>query len=852
MPALRLLTEMLLFVAVLLVACCSATSHGQSFGNQREQFQYPPASYDVAVELYRDGKLPDAATALIEALNGSPRDAGGRWIDSIPMHALLGECHYQAGDLSAAMIQYEAAITIAAGNKDWASQIEWKSPSKVSLPRQMRFRIVDGVAPAEIFARHGDAGAVMIDAVEIFRGLATALYRRRVILGPLSIQDALPKQVFKTIVLADHPFGSAITGTVLTCASFAVGDDGAVRDQWRAIAKADGNMHPLSPLAMIVAARSMANQHDPIAAASVAIEAATAASALGQPEWAGEAIAIASGCVDVRAVNADVARQVQDAASEIAVSQLRKSRMTTITSLLAGADVAITRGRLEAAGVMLNHAMLLLQRRDVFLPRTRALADWLTARLAAGNGDAMEVGGRVDTAIARVLAFANGDQVGLVPPTAAKASDFIIASTPRLFQLEWLRVETERRGRKLENFSELAASVIQPSACVAQCDPVEGLAFAIADLSTLMESRLSLRWKDDSPWEVLLQTDALHRERYLKSLPLGGRVDQARRLVAEGLKGQAFESMTTQIAISRDVIAATVPPPLSDASSLQRLPDDAALLTFVSVDDAVIATLTCRGETKAWRIESMRRSLGDIVKLLRDIGVVTTRGTRPIDDPWRWRTTAVTLRKRLIPDDAASLLQNVNKIQIVPDGPLWYLPFELLSLDDEGKSLWADRYSIAYAPTPGFAVEPGSKRESTLPTDASSLVLSEFRSAATASVLGDGRDIATALMTIRCSGVDNVLISRWPVGGESTALLIGEYLQELPHDRPENAWRRAVAILRRTTLDPASEPLLNHADLAADLAAEATAGNATTGDLPLFWAGYLYSGGYLHSGDAGR
>jgi CHAT domain-containing protein len=85
---------------------------------------------------------------------------------------------------------------------------------------------------------------------------------------------------------------------------------------------------------------------------------------------------------------------------------------------------------------------------------------------------------------------------------------------------------------------------------------------------------------------------------------------------------------------------------------------------------------------------------------------------------------------------------------------------------------------------------------------------------------------------LRAAGVRSVLLSRWAVGGESTAGLIAEYAQELPVVGMSDAWSRSRDVLRRTELDPVAEPLLTKTEHTRE---------ETSGDQPLFWAGYLIS-----------
>ena len=74
------------------------------------------------------------------------------------------------------------------------------------------------------------------------------------------------------------------------------------------------------------------------------------------------------------------------------------------------------------------------------------------------------------------------------------------------------------------------------------------------------------------------------------------------------------------------------------------------------------------------------------------------------------------------------------------------------------------------------------------------------------------------------------MLSRWVVGGESTALTLREYVQELPFMGAKRAWYRAREILKRTELDPVAEPTLMQSEHSRD---------GITGSEPFFWAGYL-------------
>jgi hypothetical protein len=113
-----------------------------------------------------------------------------------------------------------------------------------------------------------------------------------------------------------------------------------------------------------------------------------------------------------------------------------------------------------------------------------------------------------------------------------------------------------------------------------------------------------------------------------------------------------------------------------------------------------------------------------------------------------------------------------------------------------------------------------------------SVVLAGFRTPVGSGQMGSGDEIFMTLCGLHAAGVRSVLLSRWAVGGESTSILLREFVRELPFAGMLAAWQRARMVLRRGELDPTAEPLLTQADHAFE---------GLTGEQPLFWAGYLIS-----------
>jgi hypothetical protein len=111
------------------------------------------------------------------------------------------------------------------------------------------------------------------------------------------------------------------------------------------------------------------------------------------------------------------------------------------------------------------------------------------------------------------------------------------------------------------------------------------------------------------------------------------------------------------------------------------------------------------------------------------------------------------------------------------------------------------------------------------------IVLPGYRTAADTELRSstNGDDIFLPVCAMMASGASNILLSRWPVGGQSTFDLIREYVQELPYTRASEAWRRSVLLGARNPIDPAQEPKLRMVSLTDEV----------RGTHPFFWASYL-------------
>lgn len=932
--------------------------------------QYPSPQYYLGLQVYRSGDLEQAIDVLESALRGSRRDINGRWIDAIPPLAMLAECYWLLGDLGTSKQYIDQAFQIAIQSRGWLgrsgfesairgkvirSKPPWLWPAAAAInvlpiSDRMPYRAGD-VLTEQRLAQGGtiqEQSIRPIDIAEIMRTLAVAAHRRRIILGPLAKDDPLASGLLNATKYPAGvvPLGRTLIGAMRSSEYFSGIEDRRVIENAIKSSMARGSAHPLTPVTLMSQAQTAAAGNQVNAVLDIASAAANTAAALEQPEWIGEAMQLAAGCATTQ--NAAV---VAKTAGVAAVAISRESRLASLHCLVAAADASVTAGDLKSASAFLSQARDLSSRRDVLVPRLDAYRAYVAARISANAGLSLAstTTNETDQNVANVRNFAMNH----------RSRKRALVSMPRLFQMGLIRASLGRSaGSSLGGRTGdalLAAYSSEPPIKIWRRDPVDALAACMADRSFLRIARVELAAAGGYTEPFVIACDKMLAGRFLDRLPLGGRIAHVRTLVSrdtdllpeevvalrndggQALKEliasvangnhptpssvEAMEARATALALDRIEFPEIAIPFLNTKKPVSTLAERTGLLTFVSVGNRVYGSLASDGKVVMWDIAGASRLPGEIGRLLKAIGVGKTRGKRiPENDDWR--EAAVSLRQRLLPDE--SILENsgFDNLIVVPDGPLWYLPMEILPIGDSKSPLLGEKMSVRYAATPGLAIKPvavrsdnqaigfvggrffspreleidesmqqgiidGMKEPVRFPLAAdvpssflggrvghlviaatqnanlkqplatniagydrsspygtlgawirfpaaapSSMVLMGMRTPVDQGQMGDGSDVFMMLAGLQVAGVRDVLISRWAVGGESSAILLREITQELPFIGLRESFSRAKTILEESALDPSAEPLLARAE--ADV-------EGLSGKNPLFWAGYLVS-----------
>jgi CHAT domain-containing protein len=384
------------------------------------------------------------------------------------------------------------------------------------------------------------------------------------------------------------------------------------------------------------------------------------------------------------------------------------------------------------------------------------------------------------------------------------------------------------------------------------------------------------------------------------------------------------EQLLSNIALRREASTFVFPPLLTTKEIQQRMPEGQLMLAYLVGSRSFTAFAVDNERLASWQVQEPDKLPARIADFLGKIGV-SDRKT-PLDPANlhddSWRQDSVTMLQQLSNVRNPALWNSYRELVIVPDGLLWYLPFESLYTagDATGRPL-ISKVPLRYAPTASLSnsrglppprqattvVIPGrllpgqdtavtaqaaeeirlslpgtTPLTSSLPVPSSLLVaatdrlisltaldqnprapysltpmvldrgkrgadleswlnlpwygpkevvLPGFHTAAETGFkqVEPGMDIFLPACALMASGTNSILLSRWPLGGQSTFDLVREYVQELPFTRASDAWRRSVLLGARNPIVAGLEPRLRSEGVEKEV----------RGTHPYFWASYM-------------
>ena len=584
-------------------------------------------------------------------------------------------------------------------------------------------------------------------AAEIVRCTSLAIRRRRELLGPICKHDPLTNSVLDVLSRRPGPpnhWSEAWVGVQLGCAYAAAGNTAqATTVLTRALVVQGEYDHPLTSTALVELGRLALEAGDLPKAGTYFEEATYAAVNFGIQNLGNLEEGFRLGALVHLLLNQKT--PYPPLAPAIGWARAQGYRKLQASLLAAAAENMAVLGQTGEAANLLSAARGVVARSDIMASQCGARLNHATAMVSYQSPGGSGVGAG-DQAIESALAFMRSGslwlfQIGLADSryTDGAFSDrlgmvlydtLLRDPTPGDWAtgpLECLAVLSTPHLPAIEHWFEAALKSSKDNE----------LALEIADrarrhrfFSTLpLGGRLlALRWILDGPAEPLGQRGLLQRQDLLARYPRFQQLSQEAAKVRAALAaaGQAAEGRGRQAGLLEQLGSISdeqelilremsvrreatdlVFPPLRKTKDVQAaLSEGQVLLSFFATSRNMYAFLYSNEKYAAWHINSPVQLQKNIVGLLRELGNYDqNHEITPADlAKTNWRSLSAKVTSLLLERSNVDLAGNFDEIVIVPDGILWYLPFELLNVGKKDhEQLLISHARVRYAPTVGLA-----------------------------------------------------------------------------------------------------------------------------------------------------
>ena len=175
-----------------------------------------------------------------------------------------------------------------------------------------------------------------------------------------------------------------------------------------------------------------------------------------------------------------------------------------------------------------------------------------------------------------------------------------------------------------------------------------------------------------------------------------------------------LRQLVARIAAGRDFTPLDFPPLTATAEIRRRLAPRQLLLSFHWTQAGLFGVLESRDRAAFWQVRqvaALPQAMEELAKALCLFDPVAPEPTDRLSES-DWRGEAETVERILFENSRITLSEGIDELVIVPDGLLWYLPFELLPVGsnraaeaaDERPRLLREACRVRYAPTRSLAV----------------------------------------------------------------------------------------------------------------------------------------------------
>lgn len=750
-------------LVTLCVALCATTARAQDLGSR----QIPSLSYFAHLDVLHDGDSAQAAKLFRSDLQGAIRTTQTRWIDSICYYTMLGESLYRMGNFAEALDNYNAAVKLAVAYPDWMLRVQFPAQlPNVGMSRGTQWGRSERAAklaklPATMLIGQGrinnddvvlrTGGVVQmaqfypVQVQEIIRCLTLAIKRRADLMGPLCPLDPLTGEIVAVLArrqVTPNHWSEAWVDVPLGMAYLANNKPSQALPLLQRGTLLGGELdHPLTALALMGLGNIATQGGDYNTALKSYLEATYSSVDYPDP------IVLEEAFTQAHAAHWLSGKKGPFMALRTAVPWSRTANRQLRASLaLMMAENYMLFGQGARAANPLGDAKADMARRDVSLRVLGARwyyiaagADYQRGNIAAGDTDlatAIKMQAANSTWLFQIALADNWLASGKISPRVATTLYPTLLREPT--GVDWL-------SRPLESMAVQSAP--QPAAYeqwfLASWERDWASALEVADQARVNRFRttlplggrlLALRWLMESPAEVLDQKASLERQDLLAKFPKYAALQQEAKTIADQLKqrklkpgnadetrtltellnksakiAQAQEVILREIAVSREPADLQFPPLRKTKDVQAALKPGQLVLTFFAVGRDMYAVLMSHDKYAPWKIESPQLVEKNLIAMLRGMGHNdANREVMPAALTGdTWRKASKDLLESLLAKSKVNFHDPFDEMVIVPDGILWYLPFEALDVGGKQNKLLLSKTKIRYAPTLGLVVPDG-------------------------------------------------------------------------------------------------------------------------------------------------
>ena len=632
---------------------------------------------------------------------------------------------------------------VAQARINWGVSKRMTGVARVPQSFQAQFGSLDVVGAIRKGGVVQDAQIRLVNVTEIMRCVALCLHRRHYIKGPIAKIDPLTSRIVSGMQKGVAGDGSVLGSYNGVCLGIAY----ASQEEWgkasqilkRSLKLSGGLDHPLTPVGLLESAYiGLANDNDSVAS-TLALEASYSAAVFNQFDLVSEALTV--GTMVHLKTNRSVYPPLQNS---IAWARQNNANLMQASSIVRLAECMSEAGDLNLSQQTLQQSSRVMNRRNTLgqsvlgarVKYVTALNQFLAADFAGGSKTLSAAIKHFGTGSLWIYRLQLADQLAVSGNTTARQIDQLYESllhdpteldwkidpfeaitflaTPHVASMErWL--ETSVKRRDMRQAFEIA-ELIRRHRFFANL-PMGGRLMSLrwllhAPAAALSKSALEQRAKFfNRNTDYKLSVDrAAKLETQLKEIPLNAEPKsedaiQRTKLINELAKLSASqETILGSMALRREPAEMVFPPSYSEAELRNTIrPDQLALVTIATGKGYHIFLLNQKSLQYATFIKTkvMHR---EISNWLKAIGGNQSSVTDEQITSNGWEKESKKIAEALFSKVLPNQWAGVKELVIVPDGALWYLPFEALLVGPtESETLLSDNVGIRYCPTASLA-----------------------------------------------------------------------------------------------------------------------------------------------------